>query len=117
MTIRLTDKRKQILQVLKHQHGTMSVKDIHNKLPKIDQVTIYRSLDLFVKNKLIKEVHLGKEGMLYEYQTEPHHHAICDDCRKVRHFTAPDEKIKKLLGLEDFEVEEIEVIVKGVCKK
>ncbi len=115
MSLRLTPKRKQILEVLKKQCGTLSAKDIHTKLPAIDLTTIYRNLDLFVQEKLIKEVNLGSDEVHYEYQTEPHHHALCTDCNKVIHFTAPDESIKKLLGLENFDIQELEVVVKGVC--
>ncbi len=117
MILRLTEKRKKILEVLKSSHSALSAKDIHAKLPDIDLVTIYRNLDLFVKEKLIHEVHLGGGEAQYEYQHEPHHHAICSDCHKVIHFTAPDEKIKKLLGLSDFDVDEIEVTVRGLCRK
>ena len=115
MTIKLTQKRQQILDVLKKYPGTLSAADIHIKLPEIDLVTIYRNLDLFVSEKLIKRVHLGTDEAQYEYQHEPHHHAVCVECEKVIHFTAPDTKIKKLLGLEDFQVDEIEVTVRGIC--
>ena len=43
-----------MLEVLKKHHGTLSAADIHSKLPEIDLVTIYRNLDLFVKEKMIK---------------------------------------------------------------
>ncbi|HEY0964495.1 MAG TPA: transcriptional repressor, partial [Candidatus Paceibacterota bacterium] len=59
MTLRLTEKRKQILEVLKHHRGVMSASDIHAKLPTIDLVTIYRNLDAFTKERLIKRVSLG----------------------------------------------------------
>ena len=115
MTIQLTKKREQILEVLKKHHDTLSAKEVHEKLPNIDLVTIYRNLDLFVKEKLITKVLLDTGEVLYEYQHEPHHHAVCTDCEKVIHFTAPDDKLKKLLKIEDFEVDEIEVVVRGIC--
>ncbi len=117
MNIRLTTKRKQILDVLKGCHGTLSAADIHKQLPEIDLVTVYRNLDLFVKEGLIKRVHLGSDEAQYEFQNEPHHHAVCVDCDKVIHFTASEEKIKKALGLENFHVGEIEVTVRGNCGK
>ncbi len=116
MSIKLTEKRNKILNALKQADGTLSAAQIHNQIPKIDLVTIYRNLDLYTKEKLIKKVHLGTEEAQYEYQKEHHHHAVCQERKKVIHFTAPDEKIKKLLGLQDFEVDEIEVTVKGLCK-
>ena len=115
MALRITQKRQQILDVLKKQHDTLSVAQIHAKLPEIDIVTIYRNLDLFVKEKLIKQIHLGTDEAQYEYQHESHHHAVCTDCEKVIHFTAPDAEIRKLLGLADFQVDEIEVTVRGIC--
>jgi Fe2+ or Zn2+ uptake regulation protein len=115
MTLKLTPKRTQILAILRQHHGTLSATEIHAKLPDIDLVTVYRNLDLFVKAKLIKQVNLGTDETLYEYQNQPHHHALCTDCDKVIHFTAPDEKIKKLLGLENFTVDEIELTVRGTC--
>ncbi len=116
MTIRLTEKRTLILETLKQQKGTLSAADIHKKNPDIDLVTIYRNLDLFAKEKLIKRVPLNESETQYEYQSEPHHHAICIDCEKVIHFKAPDAKIIKLLGLEGFEIDELEVTVKGKCR-
>jgi len=116
MDIKLTPKRKKILAVLQATHGALSASDIHQKLSDVDLVTIYRNLDLFVKAKLIKPVHLGGGESLYEFQHQPHHHALCTDCNTVIHFTAPDEKIKKLLGLKNFEVSELELTVKGTCK-
>lgn len=116
MTLKLTKKREQILMVLKHHKGALSASDIHAKLPDMDLVTIYRNLEIFSKEKLIKRVALSDTQAQYEYQAEPHHHAICIDCEKVIHFKAPDAKIIKLLGLEGFEVDELEVTVKGKCR-
>ena len=108
MKPRLTTKRKAILETLKKKYGTMSAADIHAALPNMDLVTIYRNLELFTKEKMIKQFHLTSGEAQYEYQTEPHHHAVCTTCERVIHFTAPDQKLKKLLGIEDFEVDEIE---------
>ncbi|MBP9843034.1 MAG: transcriptional repressor [Candidatus Pacebacteria bacterium] len=116
MTIKLTDKRKKILVLLQREKGALSASAVHKMLPDIDLVTIYRNLDAFAKEKLIRRVSLGTDEALYEYQPEPHHHAICSDCEKVIHFKAPDAKIIKLLGLEAFDIDELEVTVRGKCK-
>ncbi len=117
MTIKLTKKREQILSVLKSSKGALSASEIHTKLPDMDLVTIYRNLEIFSKEKLIKRVVLSATEAQYEYQAEPHHHAVCYDCEKVIHFKAPDKKIIKLLGLEEFDIDELEVTVRGRCLK
>jgi Fe2+ or Zn2+ uptake regulation protein len=116
MTIRMTKKRQAILDVLQRHHGTHSAAQIHAALPDIDLVTIYRSLELFTREKMVKQFHLDGKEAVYEYQHEPHHHAICRECERVIHFTAPDAEIKRLLGIEDFEVDELEVTVRGRCR-
>ncbi len=103
------------MAVLKETKTALSAGSIHALLPEIDKVTIYRNLDLFVSEGVVKTLNFGGNETLYEYQYHPHHHAFCTDCDRVIHFTAKDEKIKKLLGLSDFKVTELEVTVKGIC--
>ena len=114
MTKRRSKKRDQILKVLQESKPALSAGSIHGLLPEIDKVTIYRNLDLFVSEGMVKAFNLGGTETLYEYQQHPHHHAVCTDCDRVIHFTAQDEKIKKLLGLSDFQVTELELTVKGI---
>jgi len=115
MTKRHSKKREQILAVLQKAKTALSAGSIHDILPEVDKVTVYRNLGLFVSDGIVKAMNFGGTETLYEYQQHPHHHAVCTDCDKVIHFTAPDEKIKKLLGLADFQVNELEVTVKGIC--
>jgi Fe2+ or Zn2+ uptake regulation protein len=115
MTTRLTKKRQAILDVLKNNHAALSAAEVHAALPNIDLATIYRNLEYFTAEKLIKKLQLGGQEARFEYQAEPHHHAVCTECDRVIHFTAPDEKIKKLLGIHEFQVDELEVTVRGIC--
>jgi len=115
MDIKLTKNRQAILDLLTAHHGTMTAADIHAALPEMDLVTIYRTLDLFTKAKVIKQFHLSGGEAQYEHQTKPHHHAVCDDCHKVLHFEAPDAQIKRLLQLKGFAIDDIELTIKGSC--
>jgi Fe2+ or Zn2+ uptake regulation protein len=115
MTRRRSLKRDHILAVLKNAQTALSAKAIHDRVPIIDKVTIYRNLDLFVSEGIVKAFNFGGHETVYEYQHHPHHHAVCTSCDRVIHFTTEDEKIKKLLGLTDFQITELEVTVKGIC--
>jgi Fur family transcriptional regulator, ferric uptake regulator len=115
MNRRHSKKREQILAVLKKEHGALSASDIHAKLPALDLTTIYRNLDVFVHAGEVKKLLLDGKEALYEFQDHPHHHAICTECKRVIHFTAPDEKIMKLLGMKDFQVDVLELTVRGIC--
>lgn len=116
MTRRRSKKRDAILEALKVAHVPLSVAAIHERLPDIDVVTIYRNLELFAEEKMVRKFHFAGAEAHFEFQSEPHHHAICLDCDKVLHFKAPDKKIIALLNLGDFDAEDLEVIVRGKCK-
>lgn len=115
MKTRLTKKRQAILEVLKTQKKALSAAEIHALVPTVDLATVYRNLEYFTNEKVIKKLQLGLQEARFEFQHEPHHHAICTECERVIHFTAPDDKIKQLLGVEGFEVSELEVTVRGIC--
>lgn len=113
--MRLTAKRKQILDVLHTKHGTFSAADISDFLPDMDLTTIYRNLDLFTSQGLIKQYNFNNSESVYEYQSENHHHALCLKCKKVLHFKAPDQKVIDLLCIGNFDVESLEITVRGDC--
>ncbi|MDA8597140.1 transcriptional repressor [Candidatus Pacebacteria bacterium] len=115
MKTRLTKKRQAILDALKEQKHALSAAEVHALVPEVDLATVYRNLEHFTNEKTIKKLQLGSQEARFEFQHEPHHHAVCTECERVIHFTAPDEKIKKLLGVTDFQVEELEVTVRGIC--
>lgn len=112
---RNSKKRQSILDALINHKGALSAAELHNLVPGVDLATIYRSLEHFVSEKKIKKLQLGSQEAKFEYQHEPHHHAVCTECEQVIHFTAPDDKILKLLGIKEFKVDELEVTVKGIC--
>lgn len=113
---RHSPKREKILKLLQHHHGALTVSELHKHVPEMNITTIYRNLELFVKDGLVKKINLGSDEAHYEYSKEPHHHAICTDCDKVIHFQVSDEKIKKLLDLPDFNAESVEITVHGTCR-
>jgi len=115
MKTRLTKKRQAILDVLKKQKKALSAAEIHELVSDVDLATIYRNLEHFTSEKIIKRVQLGSQEAHFEFQREPHHHAVCTECERVIHFMAPDEKIKKLLGIKEFQIDELEVTVRGIC--
>ena len=115
MQRRNSKKRDEIKAILVAQHGALSATALASRLPHLDLSTIYRNLDIFVSDGEVQKLNLDGGEALYEFQPRPHHHAVCNDCNRIIHFTAPDEKIKKLLGLPDFDITNLAVTVRGNC--
>lgn len=113
--MRTTKHREEILATLSHNHGTMTAADIHATLPHINLVTIYRNLEAFAKKGAIKKMYLADGEAHFEYQDHPHHHAVCNDCEKIIHFSVPEEKLALLLSIPHFKIGNIELVVHGTC--
>lgn len=114
MNIKLTKKRQEILNAIKCSTEPLSATAIHQKLDDVDLVTVYRNLDLFVQEKLVQKLQFSDEAV-YEYQQIPHHHAICDNCEKLIHFSIAEEDLKKIISVKDFSISNIDITVKGTC--
>jgi len=114
--MKLTKKREQILAEMKKHHGCISARDLATKLTDMDQATVYRNLDLFVKEGVIKKFVFEGSEMMYEYAEPNHHHAVCTDCDKVLHVELSDKKILQTLDIKDFDVSSVEILVRGSCK-
>lgn len=114
MKRRFSKKRAEILATLEASHDALSAAEIHNTLPHLDLATIYRNLEMFVTDKVARKLHLGDTSEArYEVTSQPHHHAICTDCHEVLHFTAKNDALVKALDLPNFDIEDIEVTVRG----
>lgn len=113
--MKLTKHREEILAALEHSEEALSAADIHATLPHINLVTIYRNLELFVNSGTVTKLNLGDQEAVYEVQHEPHHHAICDKCGKVIHFTVDDEMLKQEFSLPNFSISNVEVTLRGTC--
>jgi Fur family transcriptional regulator, ferric uptake regulator len=94
LRIRMTRQRKVILQVMDDAEQHLDVDQIFERAKKIDSgvhlVTVYRTIDLLKKHRLIDELdllHLRGDRHYYEtHGPRDHIHVACLKCGKVREF-------------------------------
>jgi Fe2+ or Zn2+ uptake regulation protein len=75
----LTKARLAILDYLSDNHSPISARDLHKKIKKYDQASVYRALNLFEELCLVNGEIINKEKK-YCLADEPHHHIICKKC-------------------------------------
>lgn len=114
--MRTSKYQKEIYETLESRHGAFSANSLHRLLPHINLVTIYRNLEKLHQEKRVRKMFLTGGEAIYEADQEAHHHAVCDSCQKIIHFHTEDQKIKKILNISEFEIEDIEIIVRGRCE-
>jgi len=93
----VTQQREAVAEVVFSSDEHLSVDDIEQRLreegEKLGKATIYRTLDLLVKSKLVEEHDFGEGFKRYEHrlsQQPVHQHLICLECGKVIEFQSDD---------------------------
>lgn len=103
--IKKTPGRTVILEYLEKQKKPVSVDDIYKAVQKyaINQSTVYRTINLFITEGVVRPVIISKDKLYIEIvrENDHHHHLICTICQKI----------------EDFDLCEITDISKKVLKK
>ena len=94
--MRLTDQRLSIWMQINQSKKHLDVEDIFFKLRKkgsnVSRATIYRTLDVLVKNGLIRKMDLGEGHSLYEpkIKDEHHDHMICVETGDIIEFMSDE---------------------------
>lgn len=83
--LRLTDSRKEILNVLQRAASSVGLADLERELPNIDRVTMYRTLQSFRQKEIIHMVNdplLGTPRYIYSRPelARRHAHFKCNGC-------------------------------------
>ena len=83
--VRLTPQRVMILQAIVQGDGHMTAEEIQGRVrevyPYIDLATVYRTLQLFKRPRMVTEIDLGAGASQYELAgSGRHHHLICRNC-------------------------------------
>jgi Fur family ferric uptake transcriptional regulator len=88
---RITRQRRLIWDALvEHPDAHLSADDIvervRGQMTKVDPSTVYRTLDLLVREGLVRRTDFGAGRAFYEpAQDHLHHHVVCEVCGAVAH--------------------------------
>ena len=120
--IRPTAIRQMVLKdIIGYQHA-FTLADMEQRLATLDRSTLFRTLTLFVHHKLLHETDNGSGSNLYcrcecghKHHHIPHLHFICTACHETS--CIKDIDLSTLPHPKGYEVEEINLIMKGLCPK
>lgn len=123
--LRLTAQRRAVLEVIEtaeeHLDAASLLKLARQKDAAIDRATVYRTLELLKKLRLVDELdlmHLNGEKHYYELRTgRDHIHLACFRCGKIEEFGSPlFERLKQEIARErGFHVNVVRMEVGGRC--
>ena len=117
---RLTPQRTLVWDVLRAERRHMSAEEIcgqvQSRFPHVNISTVYRTLELLVELRLVRETHLGPTRRFFEVEEEvPHHHLVCEACGGVTHIHDEDlGDLQKLLAAgQGFTAKQLTIF--GLC--
>ncbi len=88
---RLTEQRAAVYRYLAHTdvHPTADdvLRAVRKDVPGISLATVYKSLETLVGCRLAVKLTYADQSSRYDGQTNPHHHAHCVICGRVRDLT------------------------------
>lgn len=122
--LRYTHQRQLIWDELCSSKSHRDAEDIYFSLRRnevtVSRATVYRTIDVLVKNDLVRKLELGEGRARYERkdQGEHHDHIICIECGKIEEFM--DNRIELLQDkiFEKFTYKSVRHIHQlfGICK-
>jgi len=93
----ITNQREAVAAVVLNSDEHLSVDQIETELrerkERIGKATVYRTLDLLVKSRLVDDLDFGEGFKRYEQRLSRksvHEHLICQSCGKVTEFPSPE---------------------------
>ena len=119
---KVTPPRLAILSVFDIHCSPLNAEKVYAKVKKtgVDMVTVYRTLTLFEKSGILRQVHISNDAVYYERTLDDHHHIICTRCNKISDFTGCESHAlieKALKQATDFKlVSQHSFDLFGVCK-
>ncbi len=85
--------------------------------PMISRATVYNTLNLFVEKGLLRELHLSPDSVVFDPNTDAHHHFIDEDSGRI--YDVPWEKVRvcDIEKMEGFDIHDYQVVMRGRKKK
>jgi Fe2+ or Zn2+ uptake regulation protein len=118
--LRLTTPRKAVFNILKKSTKPLTVTEVIRLLPNADKVSIYRTMDTFVKYHIVTVVPQGWKPR-YELAAplKPHHHHMhCENCGKLIDVqsSALEAAISTIAEGYDFAIHAHTFEISGICQ-
>ncbi len=86
---------------------------VQERFPMISRATVYNTLNLFVEKKLLRELHLSPDSVVFDPKMDRHHHLIDDDTGTIYDIDWNQVEVRKVDSVANFEVSDYQVVMHG----
>ena len=102
-----------VLRTTEHPSADKVWAGVQESFPMISRATVYNTLNLFVEKGLLRELHLAPDSVLFDPNTDRHHHFIDDDTGRIYDIPWNQIEVRNAKPLPGFEVDDYQVVMRG----
>jgi len=116
--IKITPQRLEILKYLDEHHTHPDVdaiyRELKKKYPSLSRTTVYNSLEILNKNKIIQTITISGSELRYDIEHGLHHHFLCKECGTILDIDIACPNMDRSVA-GGHRVEEVHGYFKGIC--
>ncbi|HJZ69429.1 MAG TPA: Fur family transcriptional regulator [Blastocatellia bacterium] len=117
--IRVTPQRLAVYRALAEDLSHPTAESVYDRLskqlPGLSQATIYRTLQFFESENLIRRVSSPGAIGRFDANIGPHQHLLCRVCGRLEDISLPELHKARIPRVEGFKVEELDIRLVGLC--
>ena len=117
--IRVTPQRLAVYRMLAEDLSHPTAESVYDRLskqlPGLSQATIYRTLQFFESENLIRRVSSPGAIGRFDANVGPHQHLLCRACGRLEDISVPELHKARIPHVEGFKVEELDIRLVGLC--
>jgi len=102
-----------VLRTAEHPSADTVWAAVGEKVPAISRATVYNTLNVFVERGLLRELHLAPDSVLFDANTERHHHLIDEATGQIYDIPWDQVEVSSKRPLPEFEVSDYQVVMRG----
>jgi len=118
--IRVTPQRLAVYRALAEDLAHPTVESVYGRLskqlPGLSQATIYRTLQFFEDENLIRRVSSPGAIGRFDANVGPHQHLLCRVCGRLEDISVPELHNARIPKVPGFNVEELDIRLVGLCE-
>jgi len=119
-SIRPTVQREAIMDYLLKNRCHPTVDDIYMELrktiPTLSRMTIYNSLDFFIRQGAVQSFQVSNESVRYDIETDAHAHFVCKTCGLIHNVESHNSSLFAFPKKTKFAISSVDVLYIGVCQ-
>ncbi len=97
-----------------HPNVDMIYRAIKSDIPTLSRTTVYNTMNIFMEKGLAVQLYTDDNEALYDIAEHAHSHFKCIKCGKLFDIEVEDE-LRACKALDDYEIRETHIYIKGVC--